>query len=448
MRAPFGQRTTLSSNQHPARNGQRLDSKVQIPSAQRSERALLVGATLAANRDEPQDLDLAELRALAETAGAEVIGEPITQKLQTPNPALYIGKGKLEEVQDAARQLQPDLVLFDDELSPSQQRNLEQALKLKVVDRPTLILDIFAQRARSREGRLQVNLAQYQYLLPRLSGLWAEFSRTGGGIGTRGGPGEQELERERRRIRKRITDLEQEIEQVRRQRGVHRQERAELGFPLVALVGYTNAGKSTLLNALTSAKALVMNAPFATLDPTVRKAKLPDGMEILLSDTVGFIRKLPPTLLAAFRATLEELREADLLLQVVDVSEDLAEDRLYWVRQTLAGIDLADRPVVTALNKIDRLPADRAIDYSHFTQPVAVSAATGQGLDRLLDKIRERLVAGYVPVRLRLPLSEGRLRELFRRRGLIDRERYTDTDVEIDGRISPRLAGAFRQYSL
>ncbi|HEY8692160.1 MAG TPA: GTPase HflX [Chloroflexota bacterium] len=406
-----------------------------------------MGATLAANRDEPQDPELEELRALAETAGADVVGQPITQKLQTPNPAHYIGKGKLEQVQDAVREHEPDLVLFDDELSPSQQRNLEQALKTKIVDRPTLILDIFAQRARSREGRLQVNLAQYQYLLPRLSNLWAEFSRTGGGIGTRGGPGEQELERERRRIRKRITDLEDEIEQVRRQRGVHRQERAELGFPLVALVGYTNAGKSTLLNALTGARALTMNAPFATLDPTVRKAKLPAGQEILLSDTVGFIRKLPPTLIAAFRATLEDLREADLLLQVVDVGEPAAEDRLYWVRQTLAGIGLADKPVITALNKIDRLPPDRLIDYTHFDQPVAVSAATGQGLDRLLDKIQERLVADYVPLRLKLPLADGKLRELFRRRGVIEHERYTADHVELEGRISRRLAGMFAAYS-
>jgi GTPase len=406
-----------------------------------------VGATLAANRDEPQDPELAELRALAETAGAVVVGQPITQKLQTPNPAHYIGKGKLEEVQEAVRDHRPDLVLFDDELSPSQQRNLEQALKVKIVDRPTLILDIFAQRARSREGRLQVNLAQYQYLLPRLSNLWAEFSRTGGGIGTRGGPGEQELERERRRIRKRITDLEDEIEQVRRQRGVHREERAELGFPLVALVGYTNAGKSTLLNTLTGAKALAMNAPFATLDPTVRKAKLPAGQEILISDTVGFIRKLPPALIAAFRATLEELREADLLLQVVDVSEPAAQDRLYWVRQTLSGIGLAEKPVVTALNKVDRLAPDVFIDYGQFEQPVAVSAAKGQGLDRLLDKIQERLVADYVPVRLKLPLTDGKLRELFRRRGVIERERYTASHVDLEGRISRRLAGVFAPYS-
>jgi GTPase len=407
---------------------------------------LVVGATLAANRDEPQDPELQELRALAETAGAEVVGQPITQKLQTPNPAHYIGKGKLEEVQEAVREHAPDLVLFDDELSPSQQRNLEQALKTKIVDRPTLILDIFAQRARSREGRLQVNLAQYHYLLPRLSNMWAEFSRTGGGIGTRGGPGEQELERERRRIRKRIADLEDEIEQVRHQRGVHRQERAELGFPLVALVGYTNAGKSTLLNAITGARALAMNAPFATLDPTVRKAKLPAGQEILLSDTVGFIRKLPPALVAAFRATLEELREADLLLQVVDVAEPAAEDRLYWVRQTLAGIGLSDKPVVTALNKIDRLPADRLIDYSHFDHPVAVSAGTGLGLDRLLDKIQERLVSDYVPMRLKLPLADGKLRELFRRRGVVERERYTARHAELEGRISRRLAGVFAPY--
>ncbi|MHB8619998.1 MAG: GTPase HflX [Chloroflexota bacterium] len=411
-----------------------------------TERALLVGASLASDRDEPQDRELAELRALAETAGAEVVGTPITQNLHSPNPASYIGKGKLEELRSIVQDLGPDLVLFDDELSPSQQRNLEQALKLKVVDRSRLILDIFAQRARSREGRLQVNLAQYQYLLPRLSNLWAEFSRTGGGIGTRGGPGEQELERERRRIRKRITDLEDEIEQVRRQRRVHRDERAELGFPLVALVGYTNAGKSTLLNALTHAQTLVMNAPFATLDPNVRKAKLPSGQEILLSDTVGFIRKLPPTLLAAFRATLEELREADLLLQVVDVGEALAQDRLYWVRQTLKDIGLEDRPVITVLNKIDSLPPGSTIDYGHYVHPVAVSAATGQGLDRLLDKLQERVVADFVHLKVRLPLTDGHLRELFRRRGTILKEKYTPTAVEIEGRISPRLAQTFASY--
>ena len=407
---------------------------------------MLVGATLATGRDEPQDADLRELRALAEAAGAEVIGPVITQKLQTPNPAHYIGKGKLEEIQHTVQELKPDLVVFDDELSPSQQRNLEQALKIKVVDRPTLILDIFAQRARSREGRLQVNLAQYQYLLPRLSTMWAEFSRTGGGIGTRGGPGEQELERERRRIRKRITDLEQEIEQVRRQRRLHRQERAELAFPVVALVGYTNAGKSTLLNALTDARALVMDAPFATLDPTIRKAKLPTGQEILLSDTVGFIRKLPTTLVAAFRATLEELNEADLLLQVVDVSEEAVFDRLYWVRETLAEVGAQGKPVVTALNKIDRLPPELSIDYGRFENPVAISAATGAGLERLLDKVQECLLADFVPLRLRLPLSDGRLRELFRRRGIIEHERYTAEYVALDGRVSRRLAGVFQPY--
>jgi len=407
-----------------------------------------VGATLAASRDEPRDSGLAELRSLAETAGARVVGEPLVQKLQSPNPVYYIGKGKLEELRSAVADHHPDVVLFDDELTPSQQRNLEQALKLKVVDRATLILDIFSQRARSREGRLQVNLAQYQYLLPRLSNMWAEFSRTGGGIGTRGGPGEQELERERRRIRKRITDLQDEIEDVRRQRRVHRQERAELGFPLVALVGYTNAGKSTLLNALTNANTLVMNAPFATLDPTIRKAKLPSGQEILLSDTVGFIRKLPATLLAAFRATLEELREADLLLQVVDAAEELAADRLFWVRETLAEIGLEERPVVTALNKIDQLPPNRTVDYSLYPNPVALSAATGQGLDRLLARIQETLVKDYVELKLRLPLSDGRLRELFRRRGTITREHYTAERVEIEGKIAPRLAGPFRAYAV
>jgi GTP-binding protein HflX len=277
--------------------------------------------------------------------------------------------------------------------------------------------------------------------------MWAEFSRTGGGIGTRGGPGEQELERERRRIRKRITDLEQEIEQVRRQRAVHRQERAELAFPLVALVGYTNAGKSTLLNALTDAKTLVMDAPFATLDPTVRKGKLPAGQEIMLSDTVGFIRKLPTTLVAAFRATLEELNEADLLLQVVDASDELALDRLYWVRDILTEVGAAGKPVVTALSKVDRLPPDKTLDYGSFQNPVAISSLTGAGLDRLLLKIQEALLEDFVPVRIRLPLRDGRLRELFRRRGVIEQEHYDATHVAIEGRISRRLAGVFAPYA-
>ncbi len=288
------------------------------------ERAFLVAVEVRGGGAWNSESSLDELAQLAGTAGAVVVGRTI-QRLDSPNPATYIGKGKLAEIIALRPQLDYDLVIFDDELSPSQQRNLEDALKVKVLDRTALILDIFARRARTREGALQVELAQHEYLLPRLAGQWSHLERLGGGIGTRG-PGETQLETDRRLIRNRISRLKAQLEQVRRHRALYRARRAKQGVPVVALVGYTNAGKSTLMNALSGAGVLAENRLFATLDPVTRKVGLPGGGFFLLTDTVGFIQKLPTQLVAAFRATLEELADADLLLHVVDITHpDAAE---------------------------------------------------------------------------------------------------------------------------
>ena len=291
---------------------------------------------------------------LAHTAGADVIGTAM-QRLDHPNPATYIGKGKLHEIVAERQEADYTTVIFDDELSPSQQRNLEKELDTKVLDRTALILDIFAQHAKTKEGRLQVELAQHEYILPRLRGQWAHLERLGGGIGTRG-PGETQLETDRRLIRNKIAALKKQIEQVRKQRGLHRQQRARQGVPVVSLVGYTNAGKSTLMRALSGADVLVQDQLFATLDPVTRRIRMPSGAAALLTDTVGFIQKLPTQLVAAFRATLEELEEATLLLHVVDITHPDAEQQAHTVETTLGELGLAERPRLTVLNKIDRLP--------------------------------------------------------------------------------------------
>src|SRR5207253_6657730 len=287
------------------------------------------------------------------TAGAEVVGRAV-QRLGSPNSAHYIGKGKLEEVIAERQATDYTMVVFDDELSPSQQRNLENALGVKVLDRTALIIDIFASRARTREARLQVELAQCQYLLPRLAGQWSHLERLEGRIGTRG-PGETQLETDRRLVRNKISRLKREIERMRSQRALHRRQRANQGIPVVSLVGYTNAGKSTLMRALSGAEVLVQDRLFATLDPVTRRIRLPLGGFALLTDTVGFIQKLPTQLVAAFRATLEELEEATLLLHVVDITHPDAEEQVHTVEATLKELGLADRPRVTALNKVDLL---------------------------------------------------------------------------------------------
>jgi len=361
-----------------------------------------VGVQARGQRDSwPLEGSVQELGQLAATAGAEVVGTMI-QRLAAPTPSHYMGKGKLDELLSLKGELSYDLVIFDHELSPAQQRNLEQVLGVKVIDRTALILDIFARRARTHEGRLQVELAQQEYLLPRLAGRWPHLERLGGGIGTRG-PGETQLETDRRIIRRRIQHLKADIEAMRKHRALYRRRRSEQGIPVVALIGYTNAGKSTLLNSLSDADVLVEDKLFATLDPTTRRLHLPNGREALLTDTVGFIRKLPPTLVAAFRATLEELAEASLLLHIVDISSDTAAEQCHTVEQLLDELDLAGKPRLIALNKIDVLasgegPVDdtaitRYIDQigARVKTAALISAARGWGLGRMLELIADTL---------------------------------------------------------
>ena len=343
---------------------------------------------------------MAELGQLANTAGATVVGK-IIQQLPVPSKTHYVGKGKLEELLILKSDVSYDVVILDDELSPTQQRNLEDALQVKVIDRVALILDIFARRARTHEGRLQVELAQHQYLLPRLAGQWSHLERLGGGIGTRG-PGELQMETDRRLISRKIHRLKAQIEEVRKHRNLYRQKRRKSGLPVVALVGYTSAGKSTLLNALCQADILADEKLFATLDPTTRRLTLPGRNVALFTDTVGFIRKLPPTIVRAFRATLEELTEASLLIHVVDLSAEDAAEQCQTVEDILENLDLADKPRITALNKIDSVLsgdkdwdeasalgylADQAMDEN----TALISATRKWGLTGLLQMIDHAL---------------------------------------------------------
>ena len=326
--------------------------------AARRERGFLVGADLP-RMLVPADESVRELARLADTAGVEVVGEAV-QTVRRINPASFIGQGKVEEVRGRADEAKADVVIFDEPLSPAQQRNLEKGVNRKVIDRSALILDIFAQRARSLEGKMQVELAQLQYLLPRLTRQWTHLSRLGGGVGTRG-PGETQLEVDRRRVRTRIGQLHRRLRDVERTRGLHRHERASVPFPTVALVGYTNSGKSTLMNRLTQAGVLVEDRLFATLDPTVRRLRLPEGLTVLLADTVGFIHKLPHQLVDAFKSTLEEVRAADLLLHVIDVAQSTWPEQVRVVEGVLESIGAGDRAVIRVFNKADLLPAGAAV---------------------------------------------------------------------------------------
>ena len=383
--------------------------------AKKRDRAYLVGVDTPGARLRARE-SVAELAELARTAGARVVGRT-TQRRDRPVAATYVGKGKIEEVKRACIELEANVVIFDDELSPSQQRNLENELGLKVIDRTALILDIFATRARTKEGRLQVELAQMEYLLPRLAGQWSHLERMEGAIGTRG-PGETQLETDRRLVRGRISKLKRDLESVRTQRELYRRNRRRSGIPVVALVGYTNAGKSTLMRALSGAEILAEDKLFATLDPVTRRVRLPSGQAALLTDTVGFIQKLPAQLVAAFRATLEELAEADLLLHVVDVAHPNAAAHAETVDETLRALGVESGPRLVVLNKIDLVThldgsavaeevEARAIVYEAGLPPPGVqlvSAERGWGLDRLLQGIEAALAGEPLEVPAGVPV--------------------------------------------
>lgn len=403
-------------------------------------RALLAGLDWGQPSAFTLDQSLDELAGLAETAGLEVAGR-VTQRRDKPDPATFFGKGKVAELIDLRAERPYDLLVVDDDLSPVQQRNLDKKLQVPVVDRAGLIITIFAQRARTREAHLQVELARLEYLLPRLSGAWTHLERQMGGIGGRGGPGETQIELDRRILRDRIAALKREIALVRAHRGRARTRRRE-GPPVVALVGYTNAGKSTLMNRLTQAGVLAENKLFATLDPTARRLPLPGGGAAVISDTVGFIQKLPPQLVAAFRATLEELESADLLLHVVDAAHPQSRQQERIVLQVLDELGLADKPVLTVYNKADLLPAGFAPPH---TDAVVVSAATGAGIGALKARIARRLGARVAEVEVRLPLAAGDLVALFRREGFLVREEYRPDGARLHGHLPQRLIPAFQR---
>jgi GTP-binding protein HflX len=387
---------------------------------------------------------LDELERLAESAGVRVVGR-VLQSLAHPQPATFIGAGKVEEVRRYAVENGAQVVIFDEPLSPAQQRNLERSLDLKVIDRSQLILDIFAQRARSLEGKLQVELAQLQYLLPRLTRQWQHLSRLGGGVGTRG-PGETQLEVDRRKVRERVAVLRRRLREVARTRHLHRQSRADVPLPTVALVGYTNAGKSTLMNALTAAHTFVADQLFATLDPTVRHLRLPSGAGALLVDTVGFIHKLPHGFVDAFKSTLEEVQTADLLLHVVDASHPMAERHGAVVEAVLRELGAERKPRILVLNKADKL------EFAPFTPghtpSCLVSARTGAGLSDLLNKIDAALLQQLEQIQVRLPIARGDLVARVRQLGRIVTEQYHADAMELVAYVPPKLAGQLRKAAL
>lgn len=407
-------------------------------------RALLVAVEAA---DDPWDAptSLRELADLSRSAGLDPVDE-IWQRLAHPDPVRYVGKGKLEEVKERAALAAADAVVVDDELSPRVQKTLEDELGLRVIDRTTLILDIFAQHARSHEGRVQVELAQYEFLLPRLVGRGGMLSRQGGGIGTRG-PGETRLEFDRRRVRQRITALKREIDEIRQHRRRLRQRRRQQALPLVALVGYTNVGKSTLLTALTGSDAPAADAPFVTLDPLTRTMTLESGQQVLVSDTVGFISKLPPTVVAAFRATLEELNDADVLVHVVDITDPRAAECNEVVREILNEIGLEGKLIVTALNKADTLPRDgRALEAPPNVDTVIVSARTGAGIDALRDRIEAHINVETPWIAALVPYERSDLVDLFHRHGQPARVEHFADGTEIEGRLPGRYVERFRPF--
>ena len=405
-------------------------------------RAVLVGLrafSLSAEENADEE-SMEELAALLETAGGQSVGE-VLQSKDSPDPRTFIGEGKVAEIKQLVEAQGADMVIFDNALSPSQQRVLSQELKVSVLDRSALILDIFAQRARTREGRLQVELAQYKYLLPRLLGMWTHLERQEGAIGTRG-PGETQLETDRRHIRRKIQKLREELEQVRRVRATQRTRREKNEVPVVAIVGYTNAGKSTLLNRLTGADIPANNRLFDTLDTTTRTLEISDTCTVLLSDTVGFIRKLPHHLVEAFKATLEELSYADLLLHVIDASNPLWREQAAVVEQLIVELGAEQTPRIDVFNKCDRFTGDI---LPHGADIVSISAKTGQGLDELLEKIGGRLDTGACRVVLRLPYDQGGVVDMLHRQAKVERVDYGEA-IEVEAVCTPVQLGRLKDY--
>jgi len=406
----------------------------------------LVGVALNSRVELEEELE--ELAALADTAGAEVIGV-LTQTRREIDPAYFIGQGKAEELARMCAELEADLVIFNHDLTPAQVRNLEKLLNTRVVDRTELILDIFAKRARTKQAMLQVELAQLQYQLPRLRRMWQHLSRLGGGIGTRG-PGETQLEVDQRRAKKRIADLQRQLQEIQRQTSTRVQSRKERELFTIALVGYTNVGKSTLMNALTKANVFVEDRLFATLDATTRVLYLPDGHKVLLTDTIGFIRKLPPHLIASFHATLEEVRTADLLLHVVDVFHPAMDEHIKVVEETLQEIGAGDKPTILVLNKADKLPPewDKETLLRRYPNAVLVSALTGEGLDTLLSRVQDEFKRlRVVTVHARLALWAQSLIAFVYRNGVV-REIVYDTDwVSLDAEMERPFAESLQKQA-
>jgi GTP-binding protein HflX len=412
---------------------------IDVQAKKRPERAVLVG--LEQDGVSKWDLrdSLDELRELASSAGAYVV-ETVTQKLDKPTAPYYIGKGKAEMIKGSFQTQQVTSVIFDNELSPAQGRNLEHLFKRKVLDRTQLILDIFAQRARSREGRLQIELAQLQYLLPRLTRMWTHLSRQTGGIGTRG-PGETQLEVDRRRVQERIAKLERELEGVRKVRGVQREGRRRHQWPVAAVVGYTNAGKSTLLNLLTGADVLAVDRLFATLDPTTRSFTLPNKQRMLLTDTVGFLRNLPHMLIESFKATLEEVSEADLLIHVVDLSHPRVDDHIEAVNNVTKELGAFGKQTLVVFNKIDAVQnADMVEAYrKRFSRSVAISARTGEGVQALVEALQQEVTSWHMNLRFHLPAAEAGLLAEIHRVGHVLELRYEGETAIVTAHVPPHL---------